>query len=71
MYVSPQVESLLGSTLKGIRGLHEAWCKAIHPEDQSRVVKELSRAYANGATFLLRPAPRFQFAFYTGPARWN
>lgn len=48
IYVSPQIESLLGYTPDEWRGDGGLWVRRLHPDDRDRVVGEFARAAAAG-----------------------
>ena len=52
LYVSPQVESLLGLTLADYRANpHTIWNQHLHPDDRERVMAELQRTHTSGEPF--------------------
>ncbi len=48
LYVSPQIETLLGYTAEEHLADPEAWRKSIHPDDRERVLAEAQRFYETG-----------------------
>ncbi|OGP72670.1 MAG: hypothetical protein A2W09_01475 [Deltaproteobacteria bacterium RBG_16_50_11] len=51
LYISPQIESMLGfSSAEWFSDL-ELWAKQIHPEDRERVLAEVYKGHANGNPF--------------------
>jgi PAS domain S-box-containing protein len=52
LYMSPQVEPLLGITLADYKANpHDVWRHHLHPDDRERVMAELRRAYTNHEPF--------------------
>ncbi|MDO9532468.1 MAG: PAS domain S-box protein, partial [Deltaproteobacteria bacterium] len=51
LYVSPQVETLLGFSPEAWRADAENWERQIHPEDRERVVAEITSSLETGAPF--------------------
>jgi PAS domain S-box-containing protein len=51
LYVSPQVEQMLGYPVEEWLEDPELWVKLIHPEDRERVLAEANRARATGEPF--------------------
>ena len=52
VYVSPQIESLLGYTQEQYLNDADLWKKMLHPDDQERVLTEASRFYETGEPFV-------------------
>jgi PAS domain S-box-containing protein len=49
LYVSPQIEEILGLTPADYAADPDLWRKHLHPEDRDRVMTELAEAHAGGA----------------------
>ena len=49
LYISPQVERLLGLTVEQCQQDRETWQKHVHPDDRERVLAEVARCRATGA----------------------
>jgi|GEM_PF-246490 len=52
VYVSPQIESLLGYTQEQYLNDADLWKKMLHPDDQERVLIEAERFYETGEPFV-------------------
>jgi PAS domain S-box-containing protein len=52
LYISPQVEALLGLSPAEWLADPESWAKRLHPEDRERVLEEYSRSSARGGRFV-------------------
>jgi PAS domain S-box-containing protein len=52
VYVSPQIETLLGYTQEEYLADTDLWKKMLHPDDQERVITEAERFYATGEPFV-------------------
>ena len=52
LYVSPQIEDLLGFAPQDYALDPGTWLKRLHPEDRERVLAEVSRSHATGAPFV-------------------
>lgn len=48
LYVSPQIENLLGITPDQCRADSDFWRKRLHPEDRERVLKEVNHCHETG-----------------------
>jgi PAS domain S-box-containing protein len=48
LYVSPQVESILGFTVEQWRAAPSLWIERIHPDDRDRVVEAIARSGRSG-----------------------
>ncbi|MCF6287214.1 MAG: PAS domain S-box protein [Candidatus Hydrogenedentes bacterium] len=48
LYVSPQVENLLGFSQLDYRNKPGIWCEQLHPEDRERVLQELAHVQSSG-----------------------
>jgi PAS domain S-box-containing protein len=48
LYVSPQIEQLLGFPPEDFLADSELFAKQIHPEDRERVLEEIHRSHAGG-----------------------
>ena len=48
LYISPQIEELLGYTQEEYQEDPEIWEKTIYPDDRNRVLKELARNRSSG-----------------------
>ncbi len=51
LYVSPQIEQLLGFTPEDFVADPELFAKQIHPEDRERVLEEIQRSHSSGQPF--------------------
>ena len=51
LYISPQVEPLLGYTQIDYKKDPDLWRKLIHPEDRDRVMSEITKAHQEGHPF--------------------
>ena len=51
LYVSPQVESVLGFTIDEWKADSDLWLRQIHPEDRERVLRDLESSKANEEIF--------------------
>jgi PAS domain S-box-containing protein len=51
MYISPQIESLLGYTAEEWLTDPERWLESLHPDDRDRAVDELAAGEASGRAF--------------------
>lgn len=51
LYISPQVERILGFSPAEWMGDREFWTKRLHPDDRDRVLAEFARSHASGARF--------------------
>jgi len=52
LFISPQVENLLGFTPAEYKTDPDIWRKRLHPEDRDRVMAELASSYATGRPFV-------------------
>ena len=52
VYVSPQIETLLGYTQEEYLADADLWKKMLHPDDQERVIIEAERFYVTGEPFI-------------------
>ena len=52
MYVSPQIETMLGYTQEEYLADADLWKKMLHPDDQERVIIEAERFYKTGEPFV-------------------
>ena len=52
VYVSPQIETLLGYTQAEYLANTDLWKKILHPDDQERVLTEAARFYETGEPFV-------------------
>lgn len=52
LYVSPQVEQILGVSQAEYRGDCDFWRKRLHPEDRKRVMAELAFSHKTGQPFV-------------------
>ncbi|MBE0448754.1 MAG: PAS domain S-box protein, partial [Actinobacteria bacterium] len=53
LYVSPQVEMLLGYTQAEYRADPDIWRKSLHPDDYEQVMTEVARSHATGEPLIL------------------
>ena len=51
LYVSPQIETLLGFSPEAWRADAENWERQIHPEDRERVLDEITHSFETGEPF--------------------
>lgn len=51
LFISPQVERLVGFTAEECRRDRNIWDKQLHPEDRPRVLAEVARTHATGEPF--------------------
>jgi PAS domain S-box-containing protein len=51
MYVSPQVEDILGLSQKEYEQDPDLWVKKLHPEDRDRVLGDLKKTHSTGEPF--------------------
>jgi PAS domain S-box-containing protein len=51
LYVSPQIEQLLGFSPEDFLADPELFAMQIHPEDRERVLEEIQRSHASGQPF--------------------
>jgi PAS domain S-box-containing protein len=51
LYISPQVESILGFSPEDFKTDPNIWLKKLHPGDRKRVLKELGEAHSTGKPF--------------------
>ena len=51
LYVSPQIESMLGFSPKEYKEDPNIWDKQLHPEDRERVLKEVVSSHEGGSLF--------------------
>ncbi len=51
LYISPQLEALLGFVPSEWLGKPDAWVRQLHPEDRERVLAEVTRSHALGKPF--------------------
>jgi PAS domain S-box-containing protein len=51
LYVSPQIESLIGFSSDEYKTDPDIWRKHLHPDDQPRVLEALGRTHETGETF--------------------
>lgn len=66
LYVSPQIEQLLGFSQSEWMADAHLWLKQIHPDDRDVVVQELQRIHAGGT-----PHPcDYRMLTRTGQVRW-
>lgn len=49
LYVSPQIESLLGYSPEEYMASPDAWKKSLHPDDRERVLAEMAQSIHSGA----------------------
>jgi PAS domain S-box-containing protein len=66
LYISPQVEPLLGFTQAEWLADAELWFKQLHPDDRPRVQAELQNCLATGQAF----ASEYRLLTRDGRARW-
>jgi PAS domain S-box-containing protein len=52
IYISPQVETILGLSQADIQADPELWRRRLHPEDRDRVVGDVAGSYASGDPFI-------------------
>ncbi|HUG33580.1 MAG TPA: GAF domain-containing protein, partial [Anaerolineales bacterium] len=52
LFISPQVESLLGYTQEEYLAEPDLWSKTLHPDDRERVLEEVRRLYESGRPFI-------------------
>ena len=52
LYISPQVEKLIGYTQGDFRRDPDLWRKRLHPADKKRVLSELRHSHATGKPFI-------------------
>ena len=67
IYVSPNVESILGYTPAEILGMPGFWMAHIHPDDLQHVIDEDNQAFAAGVTQL---ELEYRFEHKDGSYRW-
>ena len=53
LYISPQIETLLGFSQAEYRDDPDIWRKQLHPEDKERVLAEMARSRENSKPFAL------------------
>ncbi|MEW6114005.1 MAG: PAS domain S-box protein, partial [Thermodesulfobacteriota bacterium] len=51
IYISPQVETILGLSQAEVQADPELWRRRLHPEDRDRVVGDVASSYASGDSF--------------------
>jgi PAS domain S-box-containing protein len=51
LFISPQVEDLLGFSLAEYQADPDIWRRRLHPEDRDRVLAEIAQSQASGKTF--------------------
>ncbi|MHC4459563.1 MAG: PAS domain-containing sensor histidine kinase, partial [Planctomycetota bacterium] len=51
LYVSPQIETLVGFSLREYKKDPDIWRKQLHPDDRERVMAEVERSHAGGEQF--------------------
>jgi PAS domain S-box-containing protein len=51
MYVSPQIEAILGFSPEDYRADPDIWRKRLHPDDRDRVMAELKQSHASNRPF--------------------
>jgi len=54
LFISPQVESMLGFTSAAYLADPDIWRKQLHPDDRDRVLAEVARCHATGEPFSSR-----------------
>ena len=52
LYVSPQIEQVLGYTPEEYRDDPDIWASCLHPDDSARVLAEVSRCHKTGEQFV-------------------
>jgi len=52
LYVSPQIEKILGISPAEYKADPDFWVKHLHPDDRKRVLDELSRSHESGQPFI-------------------
>ncbi len=52
IYISPQIERIIGFTPKDFQKNPDLWQKRLHPEDRKRVLKELKHSHITGEPFI-------------------
>jgi PAS domain S-box-containing protein len=53
LYISPQIEAILGYTQEEYRADPDIWAKSIHPEDHGRVMAEVARCHETGERLVI------------------
>jgi len=66
LYMSPQIEDILGVSPEVFRQEPDSWQRMLHPGDRERVLAELERALASGETF----ASEYRMVSPDGRERW-
>lgn len=66
LYISPQVEELLGYTQGEYRSDPNIWYDTLHPDDRTQVIQELSRAVSDGQPF----AAEYRMITRNGRTKW-
>jgi PAS domain S-box-containing protein len=51
LYISPQIEDLLGYSQEEYKADSDIWAKRIHPDDYDRVIEALNRCHQTGTQF--------------------
>jgi len=52
LYISPQIESILGIAVEKYKADPDAWRKHLHPDDCDRVLAEVKRCHKSGEVFV-------------------
>ncbi len=66
LFISPQVESLLGFDSADFYQDRDAWLRRLHPEDRERVLKELSRCRREMDLFICE----YRMLTFNGYVKW-
>ena len=66
LYMSPQIEDILGVSPEVFRQEPDSWQRMLHPGDRERVLAELERSRASGETF----ASEYRMVSPDGRERW-
>ena len=66
LYVSPQIETLLGFSPEAWRADAENWERQIHPEDRARLLAEIAHSWESGEPF----ATEYRLLAKSGRAVW-
>lgn len=66
VYVSPQIESLLGFDQEDFVGDPEAWSNKVHPDDRERVLREATRCQQENDLFVCE----YRMLTFNGAVKW-
>jgi PAS domain S-box-containing protein len=53
LYISPQIEAILGFSLSNLADRPAVWEEQLHPEDRDRVLTEIARSHSTGEPLLV------------------